>query len=131
MTLSGLLNFIDGLWSACGSERLIVFTTNYVEKLDPALIRRGRMDKRIELSYCCFETFKVFAKKYLNIESHELFATVSQLLEETNITPADVAEMLMPDVAEKLMPNSAAENAEVCLNKLIKSLSKRKMTSQN
>ncbi|KAL8195909.1 hypothetical protein R6Q57_025399 [Mikania cordata] len=41
VTLSGLLNFIDGLWSACGSERLIVFTTNYVEKLDPALIRRA------------------------------------------------------------------------------------------
>ena len=38
VTLSGLLNFIDGIWSACGSERLIVFTTNYVDKLDPALI---------------------------------------------------------------------------------------------
>ncbi|PWA51789.1 ATPase, AAA-type, core [Artemisia annua] len=91
VTLSGLLNFIDGLWSACGSERIIVFTTNHVEKLDPALVRSGRMDMHIEMSYCCFETFKVLAKNYLNIESHELFATVSQLLEETNITPADVA----------------------------------------
>ncbi|MBA0730804.1 hypothetical protein Golax_023246, partial [Gossypium laxum] len=45
VTLSGLLNFIDGIWSACGGERIIVFTTNHVEKLDPALIRRGRMDK--------------------------------------------------------------------------------------
>ncbi|KAG8643675.1 hypothetical protein MANES_11G055419v8 [Manihot esculenta] len=58
VTLSGLLNFIDGIWSACGGERIIVFTTNYVEKLDPALIRRGRMDKHIEMSYCCFEAFK-------------------------------------------------------------------------
>lgn len=41
VTLSGLLNVIDGLWSACGKERIIVFTTNYVEKLDPALIRRA------------------------------------------------------------------------------------------
>lgn len=31
VTLSGLLNFIDRLWSSCGSERLIVFTTNYVD----------------------------------------------------------------------------------------------------
>ncbi|GKF49087.1 hypothetical protein Tco_0142338, partial [Tanacetum coccineum] len=46
----------------------------------------------------------VLAKNYLDIESHELFATISQLLEETNITPADVAG--------KLMPKSAAENAE-------------------
>ncbi|XP_042497687.1 AAA-ATPase ASD, mitochondrial-like isoform X2 [Macadamia integrifolia] len=58
VTLSGLLNFIDGLWSACGGERLIVFTTNYVDQLDPALIRRGRMDKHIEMSYCCYQGFK-------------------------------------------------------------------------
>ncbi|KAL9293074.1 AAA-ATPase [Arabidopsis thaliana] len=29
VTLSGLLNFIDGIWSACGQERIIVFTTNH------------------------------------------------------------------------------------------------------
>ncbi|KAI3756204.1 hypothetical protein L1987_56021 [Smallanthus sonchifolius] len=114
VTLSGLLNFIDGLWSACGSERLIVFTTNYVEKLDPALIRRGRMDKHIEMSYCCYETFKVLANNYLDVESHELFETISRMLGETKMTPADVAE--------SLMPKSDEDSAEVCLNKLIKSL---------
>nr|XP_043630917.1 AAA-ATPase ASD, mitochondrial-like [Erigeron canadensis] len=118
VTLSGLLNFIDGLWSACGSERLIIFTTNYVEKLDPALIRRGRMDKHIELSYCSFETFKVLAKNYLDVETHELFATIRQMLEETNITPADVAE--------NLMPKSDEENANVCFNNLIKALEEAK-----
>ncbi|KAM0029838.1 putative AAA+ ATPase domain, ATPase, AAA-type, core [Helianthus debilis subsp. tardiflorus] len=114
VTLSGLLNFIDGLWSACGSERLIVFTTNYYEKLDPALIRRGRMDKHIEMSYCCYETFKVLAKNYLDLESHELFETIRIMLPEAKMTPADVAE--------NLMPNSDEENAEICLNNLIKSL---------
>ncbi|RAL47633.1 hypothetical protein DM860_011371 [Cuscuta australis] len=58
VTLSGLLNAMDGLWSTCSGERVIVFTTNHVEKLDPALTRRGRMDKHIELSYCTFEGFK-------------------------------------------------------------------------
>ncbi|KAE8669067.1 hypothetical protein F3Y22_tig00112259pilonHSYRG00016 [Hibiscus syriacus] len=29
VTLSGVLNCIDGLWSSCGGERIIVFTTNY------------------------------------------------------------------------------------------------------
>ncbi|KAK0584715.1 hypothetical protein LWI29_017549 [Acer saccharum] len=76
VTLSGLLNFIDGLWSACGGERIIVFTTNHVDKLDPALIRRGRMDKHIEMSYCCFEAFKLLANNYLNIDSHELYAKI-------------------------------------------------------
>ncbi|KAL6839971.1 hypothetical protein ACP4OV_029781 [Aristida adscensionis] len=37
VTLSGLLNFIDGLWSTTGEERVIVFTTNYRDRLDPAL----------------------------------------------------------------------------------------------
>ncbi|KAM3686268.1 hypothetical protein ACJW31_11G185500 [Castanea mollissima] len=114
VTLSGLLNFIDGLWSACGGERIIVFTTNYVEKLDPALIRRGRMDMHIEMSYCGFDAFKVLAKNYLDVESHELFETIDDLLKETEMTPADVAE--------NLMPKSQNEDAETCLKKLIKAI---------
>ncbi|KAJ7949078.1 AAA-ATPase [Quillaja saponaria] len=42
VTLSGLLNFTDGLWSCCGEERIIVFTTNYRDNVDPALVRCGR-----------------------------------------------------------------------------------------
>ncbi|CAJ2675584.1 unnamed protein product [Trifolium pratense] len=114
VTLSGLLNFIDGLWSACGGERLIVFTTNYVEKLDPALIRKGRMDMHIELSYCGFEAFKMLAKNYLNIESHDLFGTICELLKEVEITPADVAE--------HLMPKTASGDAEIYLKSLIQAL---------
>ncbi|KAE9449209.1 hypothetical protein C3L33_18895, partial [Rhododendron williamsianum] len=101
------------------SERIIVFTTNYVEKLDPALIRRGRMDKHIELSYCCFEAFKVLARNYLDLESHDLFETIGKLLEETNISPADVAE--------NLMPKSDDEDAvDTCLANLIKAIEKAK-----
>lgn len=118
VTLSGLLNFIDGLWSACGGERLIVFTTNYVEKLDPALIRRGRMDKHIELSYCSFRGFKVLAKNYLKVETHPLFDTIQRLMEETKITPADVAE--------NLMPKSPSDNVEKCLSSLIQALEEAK-----
>ncbi|GMJ04973.1 AAA-ATPase 1, ATPase-in-Seed-Development [Hibiscus trionum] len=118
VTLSGLLNFIDGLWSACGGERLIVFTTNYVEKLDPALIRRGRMDKHIELSYCSFEGFKVLAKNYLRLETHPLFDTIEGLMKEVDITPADVAE--------SLMPKSPLDDAERCLRSLIQALEEAK-----
>ncbi|XP_062009984.1 AAA-ATPase At3g28580-like [Rosa rugosa] len=114
VTLSGLLNFIDGIWSACGGERLIVFTTNYVDKLDPALIRRGRMDKHVELSYCCYESFKVLVRNYLDLESHKLFGSIQRLLGETNMTPADVAE--------NLMPKSVFEDADSCLKNLIEAL---------
>ncbi|XWS44263.1 hypothetical protein CRYUN_Cryun15aG0029700 [Craigia yunnanensis] len=115
VTLSGLLNFIDGLWSACGGERIIVFTTNHIEKLDPALIRRGRMDKHIEMSYCRFEAFKVLAMNYLDIDSHPLFAEIGRLLEETDMTPADVAENLM-------LKSDDDEENETCLKNLIEAL---------
>ncbi|VVA94773.1 unnamed protein product [Arabis nemorensis] len=36
VTLSGLLNVTDGLWSASSDEKIMVFTTNFVDKLDPA-----------------------------------------------------------------------------------------------
>ncbi|KAL8160961.1 hypothetical protein V2J09_012450 [Rumex salicifolius] len=118
VTLSGLLNFIDGIWSACGEERIIVFTTNYVEKLDPALIRRGRMDIHIELSYCCFESFKVLAKNYLELDAHPLFRAVQRLLEETDMSPADVAE--------HLMIKSDDSDANECLESLVDALKKAK-----
>ncbi|XP_047170794.1 AAA-ATPase ASD, mitochondrial-like isoform X1 [Vigna umbellata] len=119
VTLSGLLNFIDGLWSASAGERLIVFTTNYVEKLDPALVRKGRMDLHIELSYCGFEAFKLLAKNYLNIDAHHLFGTISELLKEIKITPAEVAE--------HLMPKNASGDAEIYLKSLIQALESTKM----
>ncbi|KAK8717092.1 hypothetical protein V6N13_044373 [Hibiscus sabdariffa] len=118
ITLSGVLNCIDGLWSSCGGERIIVFTTNYPEKLDPALIRRGRMDKHIEMSYCCFEAFKVLANNYLKIDSHFLFEAIGELLGKTNMTPADVAENLIPMYKD--------ENVETRLNRLIGALNAAK-----
>ena len=66
--------------AASGRERIIVFTTNHKEKMDPALIRQGMMDKHIEMSYCLFEGFKVLAKNYLDIVEHGLFGDIQRLL---------------------------------------------------
>lgn len=42
LSLSGLLNILDGVASQEG--RILVMTTNHIEKLDKALIRPGRVD---------------------------------------------------------------------------------------
>lgn len=42
LTLSGLLNAIDGVNSA--EDRVLFMTTNYLDRLDEALIRPGRVD---------------------------------------------------------------------------------------
>ncbi len=49
VTLSGLLNVLDGIGSREG--RIIFLTTNHPERLDPALVRPGRIDRKIELGY--------------------------------------------------------------------------------
>lgn len=102
VTLSGLLNFIDGLWSSCGDERIIVFTTNHKDKLDPALLRPGRMDMHINMSYCTPCGFKMLASNYLEITNHPLFPEVEDLILEAKVTPAEVGEQLMkseePDI---------------------------------
>ncbi|EOY26310.1 Cytochrome BC1 synthesis, putative [Theobroma cacao] len=95
VTLSGLLNFIDGLWSCCGEERIIIFTTNHKERLDPALLRPGRMDMHIHMSYCNASVFKQLAFNYLGICDHQLFQQLEKLLEEVDVTPAEVAGELM------------------------------------
>ena len=95
VTLSGLLNFIDGLWSSCGDERIIIFTTNHKEKLDPALLRPGRMDVHVHMSYCSPCGFRVLASNYLGIENHELFGEIEERISSTKVTPAEVAEQLL------------------------------------
>ncbi|OPB35999.1 hypothetical protein A0O28_0111650 [Trichoderma guizhouense] len=48
LSLSGLLNILDGVASQEG--RLLVMTTNHIEKLDKALIRPGRVDMIVPFS---------------------------------------------------------------------------------
>ncbi|KAJ4822977.1 hypothetical protein Tsubulata_000346 [Turnera subulata] len=95
VTLSGLLNFIDGLWSSCGEERFIIFTTNHKEKLDPALLRPGRMDVHIYMGHCTPGCFRKLAATYLRIKDHFLFSCVEDLIQRVPITPAEVAQQLM------------------------------------
>lgn len=95
VTLSGLLNFVDGLWSSCGDERIIVFTTNYKDRLDPALLRPGRMDMHVHMNYCTPTAFRVLVSNYHCLDDHPLFGEIEGLIREKTITPAEVAEEMM------------------------------------
>lgn len=115
LTLSGLLNFIDGLWSSCGDERIIIFTTNFKDKLDPALLRPGRMDMHIHMSYCTPRGFRILASNYHGIQGHHrLFGEIDSLIENCEVTPAEIAEELM-----------RSEDADLALEGVIKLLEKK------
>ncbi|KAL8519685.1 hypothetical protein ACS0TY_010569 [Phlomoides rotata] len=115
LTLSGVLNFVDGLWSSCGDEKIFVFTTNHKERLDPALLRPGRMDMHIHMSYCTFSGFKILASNYLGIKSHCKFEDIEKLLAEVEATPAELAEELMK-----------SEQIETAMEKVVQFLCKKR-----
>jgi len=119
VTLSGLLNFVDGLWSTSGEERIIVFTTNYKERLDPALLRPGRMDMHIHMGYCTPESFRILANNYHSVEYHDTYPEIEKLIKEVMVTPAEVAEVLMRN-----------DDADVVLHDLVDFL-KSKMKDAN
>ncbi|OWM74659.1 AAA-ATPase At3g50940-like [Punica granatum] len=135
VTLSGLLNFIDGLWSSCGDERIIVFTTNHKEKLDAALLRPGRMDVHVHMSYCTPCGFKLLAANYLGVKEHILFGEIEDLVRTAEVTPAEVAEQLLkgrdqPDDAFRdmieFLKSKKKENEELKAKKVQEELEEKK-----
>ena len=114
-TLSGLLNMVDGLWSSSGHERILIFTTNHVDRLDPALIRPGRMDKHIHMGYCGFGAFKELTAIYHGVDGHLLFPEIEALLREVAVAPAELAEKLL-----------ATDDADAALETAAKLLRDRK-----
>lgn len=118
MTLSGILNFIDGLWSSFGDERIIVFTTNHKERLDPALLRPGRMDVHINMSYCTGLGFRTLVSNYLGLDglNHPLCEEIEKLIDSTEVTPAELAEELMQD-----------DDTDVVLRGVVSFVEKRKL----
>merc|ERR1711879_912895 len=61
LTFTGLLNAVDGIGEHRGTA---VMTTNYIDRLDSALIRAGRVDMKVEFKhaddYQLAEYFKWF-----------------------------------------------------------------------
>lgn len=62
VSLSTLLSCLDGANSK--SDIIVIMTTNYIDKLDPALIRKGRIDLKHEISYPDKECIENYLQAY-------------------------------------------------------------------
>lgn len=62
LSMSGLLNALDGATAAEG--RVLIMTTNHPEVLDPALVRPGRVDRRVHLGYASHEQVSRYFKLF-------------------------------------------------------------------
>ncbi|KAF8060207.1 P-loop containing nucleoside triphosphate hydrolase protein, partial [Lyophyllum atratum] len=112
VTLSGLLNAIDGV----SSEEGILFfaTTNYLDRLDPALLRPGRIDMKIEYRYTtkaqASALFLRFFGRPPNSKGHIM--TTLQSAEKQD----GIYSMSMPDLADKFarqIPEHEFSTAEI------------------
>uniref|UniRef100_A0A915AYD2 Mitochondrial chaperone BCS1 n=2 Tax=Parascaris univalens TaxID=6257 RepID=A0A915AYD2_PARUN len=111
VTFSGLLNAIDGV--ACAEERILFMTTNHVERLDPALIRPGRVDVKKYFGYCKGSMLaKMFIRFYGNRVSDEVaykFQTSATAL-GADLSPAQIQGHLL---LHKEDPQAAIKNVSM------------------
>lgn len=61
-SFSEILNKMDGI--AAKDNMIYIFTTNNIDKVDPAIIRPGRIDLKIEIGYVDLESLNQFLKHY-------------------------------------------------------------------
>ena len=67
VTFSGLLNALDGL--AAGEDRIAFLTTNHADRLDPALIRPGRVDMMVRIGEATrYQAGKMWERYYGDID---------------------------------------------------------------
>ena len=100
LNLSGLLNVLDGVVDTPG--RLVVLSTNHPEHLDPALIRPGRIDKKLLLGYMSAPHVVAMMEHYfqgaLQVDQAQRVRNAIQGddnmgLPSLNLTPAQVEQM--------------------------------------
>jgi len=95
VTLTGLLNALDGV--VASEARLTFLTTNYPDRLDPALIRPGRVDVKQYIGWCSQSQInRLFIKFFPEASAVEADTFASKVLEaEGKISAAQVQAHLL------------------------------------
>jgi chaperone BCS1 len=101
LSFSTLLNFLDG--SLRKNGMIIVMTTNHPEKLDPALLRKGRVDYMIEIGYITKYQIERFAKLYYpNITKKQLESFTNILISTKKLTSSILSSFLFINRDKKI-----------------------------
>ncbi|QDS68665.1 hypothetical protein FKW77_002054 [Venturia effusa] len=91
ISLSGLLNAIDGVASHEG--RVLVMTTNHPERLDPALLRPGRVDMQIAFTLATKHQIReIFSKMYHSTDRTAVSASLVPEEEEQKTPPPPLTD---------------------------------------
>ena len=117
ISFSGLLNAIDGV--AAQEGRIFLMTTNHLERLDPALIRPGRCDMKVEVKKASkHQLEKMFLRFFPNdMENATLFR---------GKLPAD--EFSMAEIQGHML--EYAHSADACVENCTKLLNRKTALNQ-
>lgn len=104
ITTSSVLNMLDGAVAAEG--RIIIMTTNHIDKLDPALIRSGRVDVKIEIGNATADQAERMYRRFF--PDHEHLAEQAGLAWEGRS---------MSDIQEHFLRNIDNPEAAICIER--------------
>jgi len=89
ITLSDILNVIDGIIETPG--RILIITSNFYDKLDPALVRPGRIDEHINLTNATIDTINHIYNYYYN---KDIPTEIITKLEDYKYSPAYLINLI-------------------------------------
>ncbi|PRQ58558.1 putative ATPase, AAA-type, core, AAA-type ATPase domain-containing protein [Rosa chinensis] len=114
VSFSGISNFMDGLLnSCCAEERVMVFTMNSKDQVDPNFLRPGRIDVHIHFPLCDFTAFRNLATSYLGVKEHKLFPQVEEIFQSgSSLSPAEIGELM---IANRNSPSRAIKSVITAL----------------
>lgn len=110
-SIGNMLNTLDGILGL--SNVIYIFTTNHADKLDPAILRPGRIDLKLHIDYATPETFDQFLKSFYNrgipdmnmkIKKDISFATL-QIKVMEGYSYDDIIRFMTPEKEKEVIEN--------------------------
>jgi hypothetical protein len=96
LTLDDILNLWDGIRETPG--RIMIISSNHYQDLDPALIRPGRIDVTLELSYASREIIK---DMYTHLFEETIDSEKLEKINENFYSPAEIINIYMNEERNK------------------------------
>ncbi|KAL6255177.1 mitochondrial chaperone BCS1 [Pogonomyrmex barbatus] len=110
VTFSGLLNCLDGVAST--EARILFMTTNYLDRLDPALVRPGRVDVKEYIGWCSQNQVEQMFLRFYKEPGKDSGSLAKQFADSVmsfkkNVSPAQIQGYFM---FHKSNPNAVINN---------------------
>jgi len=91
LTLDDILNLLDGIRETPG--RILVITSNHYDRLDPALVRPGRIDLTLPMTYASHDTIRQIYAHFFKTPIDESVFLSENMTAEYQFSPAELVNM--------------------------------------